>query len=193
MAQKRIEVAAVGIWSALRSSILPLAKKHPVEAAKLVKAAGPRESQITSFVPERSVRFEPVPESGVLNHLLELLTYLAVEPDGQIARRCIPPAFLLGCYTHAPELTLAVLRKARAVWFKPSKAQRIWRLLASSPGFQPLPHQPAKTVWYLTDKELMTAMERLPDMEGTTESDVEKARKKLTRDIEAGKRLLANW
>jgi hypothetical protein len=195
--QRKVEIPAVGIWPALRAAILPLAKKYRAEAVALIAAAGPRQRPATVAkgrgVPVGEQTAHRISDAESLESLLENLAILAVEPGGTIARECFPAGYLLQFYIVAPNLTLAVLQTARAVWFKKSKAQFLWRWLASNEGIRALPHQPPKSVWELSDKELLTACEAAHPAKQVRLADVQKARTKLAKDILNGRRLKAHW
>ncbi len=191
MPQKRTEIPEIGIWPALRGAVLSLVKGHRAEANALVKAAGSRTRTVSIFIPKPQCWTEPVPDHEVLESLLSDLALIAVEPTGKLVREVVPQATLFKFYANAPDLTLAVLVKARAIWFKDSKATRLWRWLASNEGIQPLPHKPRVSVWECTDCQLATGYELATD-EPVSPFQVEKARKRLAADIKRGKRMAAS-
>ena len=187
--QRRVEIPVVGVWPALRHVVLPLVHEHRAEAGALLKAAGPQTRTCETYRPKRSTRIEPVPSGEVIDDLLAMLARLAVAPQGNLVRSTTPPSLLFDRFAVAPNLTLAVLTKARKAWFKSGKAAGLWRWLASNEGVQPLAHQAKRTVWECTDGELALGYETAT-AEPVEPCDAEKARKKLAADIRKGEKLL---
>jgi hypothetical protein len=196
MPQQRIEIPSVGIWPALRGKILPLVRRHRGEALALVKAAGPRTR--TRKIYRKKLKSltrstEQVPDNEVIESLLRLLTQIAVQPTGATVQNTIKPSFLFECYTVAPELTLAAIQHARAVWFKDSKATRLWRWMAMGEGVRRKREGKWKwvSVWECTDCELATGYEAATTEE-VSPLQAEKARKELVADVELGKKIAAS-
>jgi hypothetical protein len=181
MPQRKKSIEWTGIYPALRADLTSVANKFPNDIDALVRRLGPRVREHHDYI-HGTVHTRPCTRAAYLDVVIDLLASLAVAPNAGLTRATIRRDLLFNCYAAAPDLTLAVLAKARSIWFKRSKARRIMNFMAE--GCE-VPHAPNKNIFEAVDGEVALAF-ALKTKEQVSTSDVVKARKKLRADVLRG-------